>query len=435
MRMSILSKKGVVYSFLVAGLLILIVFNFWGWFFLKNLETDILHQLKTQLKNLGEVSSRLINGEDLEHLFPGDETNPATLYYQQLLWEIKRSGSLENIFILSLDKRLLIDHRVDYRIGDSLITFPVNNQYFDQAILGHSPEPELVQFGGEYFLTSYTPITNELVGNTVGVLVLEAPANFFSTLQYFKGGIIYFGIGGIAVIIIFSTIIVLSLRQLLRIETRLREQERMAELGQMAAMVAHEIRNPLSIIKGSADVLQRKYASEKDELFAFIPEEIDRLNRLVNDFLQFARKRQLYLKKINPNEQIQAIVSQIKDVKIELDLMKNCPQISLDPDAFKQVILNIVDNAIKSITTDGRLQIKTQLSGKQDKFSIAIQDNGEGMSPEILQDIFKPFYSTRAAGSGLGMTISKQLVESMSGQISISSKLKQGTMVLLEFPV
>lgn len=431
--MSFLSKKGVIYSILVTGIVILTIFNFWGWFFVKNLETDILQQLKTQLKNLGEVSSRLINGEDLENLFPGQETDPAILYYQQLLWEIKRSGNLENIFILSLDRKLLIDHRVNYRIGDTLITFPVNNQYFDQAILGKTPEPELMRFGGEYFLTSYTPITNQLVGNTVGVLILEAPANFFTTLQYFKGGVLYFGIGGIAVIIIFSTIIVLSLRQLIHIQNRLREQERMAELGQMAAIVAHEIRNPLSIIKGSADVLQKKYASEKEELFAFVPEEIDRLNRLVNDFLLFARKRQLSLNKTNPNEQIRATVSQFKESKIELDLMEDCPDISLDPDAFKQVILNIVDNGLKSLGADGKLHMKTELSGG--RFSIIIQDNGEGMSPETLRDIFKPFFSTRAAGSGLGMTITKQLVESMNGEISVGSKLKQGTTVRLEFPV
>jgi len=436
MRMNFLSKKGVIYSILVVGILILITFNFWGWFFMKNLETEILHHLKTQLNNLGQVSSRLINGEDLENLFPGEETNPVTLYYQQLLWEIKQSGNLEDIFILSLDKRLLIDHRVDYKIGDTLVTFPINDQYFDQAILGQTPEPELIQSGGEYFLTSYAPIMNELVGNTAGVLILEAPANFFSTLQYFKSAVIYFGIGGIGVIIIFSTIIILSLRQLLRIENRFQEQERMAQLGQMAAIVAHEIRNPLSIIKGSADVLQKKYASEKEELFAFIPEEIDRLNRLVNDFLQFARKRQLSLKKINPNQQIQTIVTQIKDAKIETDLAENCPELSLDPDAFKQVILNIVDNGIKSLAVNGQLRIKTELTGgRQEKFSITIQDNGEGMSHETLRDIFKPFYSTRASGSGLGMTITKQLVEDMNGKIAINSKLNQGTTVLLEFPL
>ncbi len=436
-KLSLLSKKSVIYSVLGIGIMILIIFNFWGWFFLIDLEDDILRQLKTQLSNLGAVSSRLINGEDLENLFPGEETNPIALYYQQLLWEIKRSGNLENILILSLDKRLLIDHRLNYQIGDSLTVFPINDRYFDQAILGETPEPELVELEGEYFLTSYTPVKNELVGNTVGVLIMEAPANFFATLQYFKSGIIYLGIGGLAIIIIFSSIIVLSLRQLLRIENRLQEQERMAQLGQMAAMVAHEIRNPLSIIKGSADVLQKKYRSENEELFSFVPDEIDRLNRLVNDFLQFARKRELHLQRINPNQQIQSIVSQIKGAKIEADLAENCPEIKLDPDAFKQVILNIVDNAIKAVEPDnGKIQIRTQIkTGKPNKFVVTVKDNGEGMSSDMLKDIFTPFYSTRASGSGLGMTITKQLVEGMNGEISIESDPNEGTTVFLEFPI
>jgi signal transduction histidine kinase len=431
-KMSFLSKKSIIYTVLIIGIFILIIFNFMGWFFIKNLENDILQQLKTQLSNLGSVSTRLINGEELEGLYPGDETNPVTLYYQQLLWEIKRSGNLENILIISLDKKLLIDYRIEYNIGDTLSTFPVNDAFFNQAILGQTPEPELIQSGGEYYLTSYTPIKNQVIGNTVAVLILEAPANFFSTLQYFKSGIFYFGIGGLAVIIIFSGIIILSLRQLLRIENKLQEQERLAQLGQMAAMVAHEIRNPLSIIKGSADVLQKKYSSENEELFTFIPDEIDRLNRLVNDFLQFARKRQLNFQNTNPNHLIQSTISQIKDNKIKLDLAENCPEIPLDQDAFKQIILNIVDNGIKALNENGEIQIKTEI---QNKFIITIEDNGKGMSPEMLKDIFKPFYSNRASGSGLGMTITKQLAEGMNGKINIKSKLNKGTTVSLEFPL
>jgi signal transduction histidine kinase len=425
----------VIYSVPGIGIIILIIFNFLGWFFMKNLENDILQQLKTQLNNLGSVSSRLINGEDLEGLYQGEETNPATLYYQQLLWEIKKSGNLENILILSLDKRLLIDYRVNYKIGDTLSVFPINDSYFNQAILGQRPQPELNQFSGEYYLTSYTPIVNQVVGNTVAVLIMEAPTNFFSTLHYFKNGVFYFGIGALAVIIIFSTTIVLSLRQLLRIENKLQEQERMAQLGQMAAMVAHEIRPPLSIIKGSADVLQKKYMSEKEELFSFIPEEIDRLNRLVNDFLQFARKRRLHLKMINPNQQIQSTVSQIKDIKIKMDLAENCPETKLDQDAFKQIILNIVDNGTKALNENGQIHIKTEIqNGKPYKFVPTIEDNGKGMRSDTLKEIFKPFYSTRSSGSGLGMTITKQLVEGMNGKIDIRSKLNEGTTVSLEFP-
>ena len=117
-------------------------------------------------------------------------------------------------------------------------------------------------------------------------------------------------------IALFAGIIMLAIRRLLGIERELTAKTRLAHLGQMAAMVAHEIRNPLSIIKGSADVLRKKYAKTEDELFDFIPDEIDRLNRLVNDFLQFARKREPDFSSVQPAGVLETLSDQMKDPRI-----------------------------------------------------------------------------------------------------------------------
>jgi signal transduction histidine kinase len=400
------------------------------------LEHQILDQLRQQLNHLGAVSTKLINAEDLYNLYPGQETSPTALYYQQLLYETKQSGNLETILILSVDGTLLVDYRINYLIGDSLKALPFNQVKFNEALSGKIPEPELIHNRGEYFLTAYTPIVNALIGDVTGILIIESPAAFFSTLRYFKTGIIYFGLGGLLIIMVFAAIILIAIRQLFKTERILLQQERLAQLGQMAAMVAHEIRNPLSIIKGSADVLKKKYASEDEELFSYIPEEINRLNRLVNDFLQFARPRKLNLKKLDPNELIKSIVFQMNDSNIVLELMENPPKVSIETDAFKQVILNILENAEKSSGMDKKVIIRTFLNTENSKnFLIQIKDNGSGMDESELKEVFKPFYSTRASGSGLGLSITKQLIVEMNGKIWIDSKKNVGTKVYIEFPI
>ena len=225
-------------------------------------------------------------------------------------------------------------------------------------------------------------------------------------------------------------------RRLFRAETRLHQQGRLAQLGQMAAMVAHEIRNPLSIIKGSAEVLQKKYADAGDELFDFIPDEINRLNRLVNDFLQFARQRALNLTQTDANRIAAALVKQIGDPRILTELDAAAPAILLDEDAFRQVLLNIIDNARKATGAEGRIVIRSQvLKQRSPRLRFQVADSGAGMPPEVLAKIFDPFYSTRATGSGLGLAITQQLVVQMRGEIRVASELEQGTTITLEFPL
>jgi signal transduction histidine kinase len=212
-------------------------------------------------------------------------------------------------------------------------------------------------------------------------------------------------------------------------------QNQQARLGQMTAMAAHEIRNPLSIIKGSAEVLRMKYASQNDELFEFIPEEINRLNRLVNDFLQFARRREIKLEKQNPVDVINSLLQQMNDPRIQTGFANPAPEMMLDNDSFKQVILNILDNARQAVAKEGRIQIRSGISRQRSRqLMIEIEDNSPGMPSETLEKMFDPFFSTRAAGCGLGMPITRQLVEQMGGKIAVFSKEGRRTIVKLEFP-
>lgn len=430
------SRKGLIYALLAVAIAGLVLLNFLGFFFLKDLQSDILEQLKRQLNQLGKVSARSIKAEDLGEIYPGGETAQPALFYQQLLYEIKESGDLENALLLTPLKTVLVDYRIDYHIGDTLAAVALSDSAFQIALQGEQPEPELREFAGELFLSSFTPIKDPFSGEVMAVLLVESRAKFFATLARFKRSLLYFGLAGLGVMILFAAIIVFAIRKLLTTEHRLQEQTRLAHLGQMTAMVAHEIRNPLSIIKGSADVLQKKYASENEELFSFIPEEIDRLNRLVNDFLQFARKKDLSPRLLNPIAQLESLLNQINDPRVQIMGENSVPEVLLDSDSFKQVMLNILDNARKAIGEDGRIIIETFVaSPRPGKIIIKVRDNGQGMNRETLEKIFDPFFSTRATGSGLGMAITRQLTEQMGGTITVDSTVKQGTTVVLAFPL
>lgn len=430
----LLSRKGAIYFVLAFAVVTLIILNFGGWFFLRGIERQILRQMGQQLNNTARVYALQISEKFFfEDILALPQSDLRLLPLQQLLYEYRETGDLENIFIVSVDKAQLIDAEVSLDKRQRLQDFPLNDSLFQRAVLGQQPEAERITFAGLYFVTTYTPVF-DFSGNVIAILVSEAPAHIFTTLQFFRRTLLYAGILGLTAIIIFGILIVLAIRRLFQAEEKLYQQARLAQLGEMAAMVAHEIRNPLSIIKGSADVLRKKYSSQNDELFDFIPDEINRLNRLVNDFLQFARRRDLKLEKQNPLDIVNSILQQMNDTRIQTGFANPAPELMLDSDSFKQVMLNIIENARQTISAEGNILIRTEVS-RQRQFIIEIEDNGAGMPPEDLKKIFDPFFSTRATGSGLGMAITKQLVEQMNGKVSVFSKKRQGTTVKLEFPV
>jgi signal transduction histidine kinase len=432
-----LINRNTIYTIIIFGLICLSGLNFWGWIFIQGMKKDFTERLKQQILHLGKISTKLIESYmmDLDEIYPGMETTPKVRIYQQLLFDIKTDNDLENIVILDLLGRLLIDSRLNFIIGDSLSTFPLNQEKFQAAVLGETPEPIFIELGNQYFMSSYVPIMNSFE-EPLAVLVIDAPMGFFKTLREFELGALYFAFIGLGILKFFSLIIVIATQRLFRAESVIKEKARLAQLGQMAASVAHEIRNPLSIIKGTADVLQKKYTETNEELFNFIPEEINRLNRLVEDFLQFAKSRKLTLNKDDLGKIVIETVQPFHDTRLDVQIDRNLPQVKIDRDAIRQVLLNIIHNAIDAIQPKGKIQISVERLKKNPRFiSIRIKDDGKGIPVQNLNKIFQPFFSTKASGSGLGLAISKQLVEQQNGKISILSSEGEGTTVEVLIPV
>lgn len=229
-------------------------------------------------------------------------------------------------------------------------------------------------------------------------------------------------------------------------EARLRRAESLASLTTLAAGVAHEIKNPLGSI-GIHNQLIRKLTSrldpeDADAIDAYltvIDEEIDRLNKIVVDFLFAVRPMDTNLEDGDLNALVEELLRfvqfELEQSRIELitDLDNALPHLKLDPKYFKQAVLNLVKNAISAMPDGGMLRVSTQSRG--DQALLRISDNGEGMSPEVRDKIFEPYFTTKDFGSGIGLTLVYKVVKEHMGDISVISKEGRGTTFTITLPL
>jgi signal transduction histidine kinase len=214
-------------------------------------------------------------------------------------------------------------------------------------------------------------------------------------------------------------------------------------MGQMAATVAHEIRNPLGIIKSTAYVLRQRYenASQPDELFEFIPSEVRRLNHLVNDFLSLTRDKQLNLSQHDLVKTVEKAMMMVRSDEqangVALNFNSATPSLSLphDEEAITQVLLNLFFNAIQALEGKGEFEVRLREENEKGKkmAHIIVKDNGPGL-PAESEKIFEPFFTTKTRGSGLGLAVCKQLVEKHGGRIAAESEKGKGTTMHVWLP-
>ena len=228
-----------------------------------------------------------------------------------------------------------------------------------------------------------------------------------------------------------------------KLQEQMARSERFATIGQMAAKIAHEIRNPLSSISLNAELLGDEIQSnsfdrkEADSLLKSIMNEVDRLANLTNEYLQFSRMPATVLNK----HDLKKVVTNIKlfiqnelkskNITLQLDLPQEAVILNLDKDKMKQVLLNLLKNSIEALDNDG--QINISISQNRIETHILISDDGPGIEREDQQKIFEPFYTTKKIGTGLGLAICKQMVEDQNGSIHFLDN-KPGAQFLIILP-
>jgi len=225
---------------------------------------------------------------------------------------------------------------------------------------------------------------------------------------------------------------------------RLRARDRFVSLGEMAAGLAHEIRNPLAAIRGAVAVLQQPSDAKSADLWTVIIEEIARLNRVVESFLDYARPatRRATIRDVGAfvKSCVEA-VSRSKGragVTLSLEIEPGLLPLHADADQLERVVVNVVQNAYEALETDGLVRVavrRAQGAAPYDTWlEIAVDDDGPGMSDTTLERAFIPFYTTKEQGTGLGLALCERLIRAQGGTIQLRSRPGEGTSVLIRLP-
>ncbi len=216
-------------------------------------------------------------------------------------------------------------------------------------------------------------------------------------------------------------------------QAAVRRAERLAALGQLTAGLAHELRNPLGTIRGSAELLARNTAQENEiarEMAALIAREVDRMNSLVTRFLEFARP-------VTLRKSVQGIQGAIeraaRNLPVEAEYDASLPPFAFDEELMERVFVNLFTNAAQAMPNGGRVQVRARRNGSQ--AVVEVTDTGAGIPREHLESIFNPFFTTKPEGVGLGLAIVSKIVDDHGGKITVESEVGKGTTFRVLLPL
>jgi two-component system sensor histidine kinase HydH len=235
-------------------------------------------------------------------------------------------------------------------------------------------------------------------------------------------------------------IILRDMGEIRRLQEEIRRKEKLAAIGGLAAGVAHEIRNPLSSIKGIATYFGGKFEADSDDrqVAEVMIQEVERLNRVITELLEFARPTKLNLNPTDINALIQHSVRLVRQdaetgqIEIKIDPESREYRVLIDPDRFSQCLLNLYLNALQAMAPGGRLTIRS--ASREGNLRVEISDTGKGIPSDQLAQIFDPYFTSKSTGTGLGLAVVHKIIEAHGGKIRVKSLPGQGTTFTLIVP-
>ncbi|MDQ6799571.1 MAG: ATP-binding protein [Acidobacteriota bacterium] len=236
-----------------------------------------------------------------------------------------------------------------------------------------------------------------------------------------------------------------ALSELRDAQDRLVRTEKLAAIGHLAAAMSHELRNPLGAIRNAWFYIEMKVGAEKldqrdpriGEMSAIINDEIDRCARIIGDLLDFARERPVFRVPTSIQrliaDAIAVVIKPSPSIEVVAAVPDNLPSVFVDVDQFRQVFVNLVQNAVEIV--DPRTGI-VKVTAREDEgwFEVVVSDNGPGIPPDVQSRIFEPLFTTKTRGTGLGLSIVASIVKRHGGSISAGSELGSGAKFIVRFP-
>jgi len=273
------------------------------------------------------------------------------------------------------------------------------------------------------------------------VLVVEDQPEWGAELARLRRGLSVIAVVSVLAVAALALLVLRAVASQASLERRLSRAQNLAAMGRMTATLAHEIKNPLAIIRGSARRLS-KLEPEAKSLSDSVVEEVDRLSATVNRYLQFARgdgegvttdARGAVAATLTATVDLLEDEFRTRRVALVREPEFQEASVRLDDASLKQVWLNLVQNALEASSEGGRVRVRCVVEGGRARVTIA--DDGAGIAPDVLARVGEPFFTTRAQGTGLGVHLSRQLVQGAGGTIEIASRAGAGTTLQVVFPL
>lgn len=435
------SSKRFVLIALFTALLIVLVNVAW-WYYYQRTENMLDNQLSRRLGAVGELTATMLPPEQLDLLSMGDIT--AYLDVAGTLERVRRTDSLSEVFIVDENYRYLATTLLS---SDSLYFLaPLHAPLIDSLFLSPVIAPQAVitdayQTGNVLLKSAFIPLTDP-DGLVAAVLGVEANIDYSEPLAELRQNLWYATGLSLAGGILLGLIFLWLQRRINHAEQQLFLGETHAHLGRMVAVVAHELRNPLMIIRASAERVRKK--SDLPEA-GFVLEEVDRLNDIVTGYLDFARSGGNLLSADMPSQiDIADLLGRLRthlSEKYNGEAITWLGEVPLNqtfvsyPRSLKQVLMNLLINGVEACReSDKPIEVGVDVVAPGETIELNVRDHGRGLNSKDLKKVFAPFYTTKRTGSGLGLYLSRRLVEEMGGSMHMTSSPDRGTVVVIKLP-
>ena len=422
--------------------------NLIWWFNYQRTEEMLDEQLERRLTAVAQSATVALDPETIDSLRYGNLD--AYLRTISILERIRQSDSLAELFILDENYYYLATTLLE---PDSIYFLgTINGSYVDSILFelsGGSISTPTYRTGNLYLKSAFAPLIGS-DGSVTTVLGVEANVDYFESLDQLKHNLYYASGLSLAGGLLLGLLFLLWQRRIARAEQRLYMSETHAHLGRMVAVVAHELRNPLMIIRGSAERLAKKTSLPEAD---YAIEEVDRLNEIVTGYLDFARSGGSLLSsdlptRINLADLVAGIKKHLnekytnenKDTENQtIDWQGEPPDTDISMIGYarslRQVLLNLLINGVESCQEAGKpLEIGLEVSAGSETINLRVTDSGAGLSRKQQKNIFSPFYTTKKTGSGLGLYLSREIVTQMGGLMELRSTPKTGTTIIIKLP-
>ncbi|MEZ4651274.1 MAG: ATP-binding protein [Candidatus Eisenbacteria bacterium] len=460
------------------GLLLAVSFVSQWWLY-RAVRGQLDEQMGERLLAVGTVVAGTIGWDGVLELSVAGPASPRYEEVRQRLREVAAQNDLDALTVIDTDRRVLVSVGSLAEPGrvDPMLEF--ETVLSEVIVSGQALSSPLTRvyaecLADEFLKAGYAPVVDP-EGTVVGAVVVEGGRQFFTVLGELRGRLLFSAGLGFLATAALGVVFFLTLRSLVRLEDSLRGTAALAAIGQIASVVAHEIKNPLAIIRSRSERVRRKIELGKEpaevlEWFDVIPQEVDRLNEIVTNYLSLARSERGLEGKCAVGvvaREIAALVGpDLEKRQIELDVSgAEDVEVGIGARSLKQILLNLVLNAADAIDagaidpgaapsdaapSDGRapgVEESTShaaASGASRRggviriasrsrsvrwIEVRVEDDGRGMTADERSSILEPFFTTKSTGSGLGLTLVQSLVQSSGGRLEIESQRGRGTVV------